>query len=146
MPADLHLAQLRLVLAGLLGEGLEEFRLRGGAHVAVAAADAEPEASLQHRRRGRRRLGYYRRVDADGGAGHASAQAHPLGGGGDTPDHGPHERALTLSVDPGVIVIRDPGRGETYLLRSPSVADEVAGGSLFTREYVSHLGHRLILL
>src|SRR5215211_3025151 len=221
VPANLHLAEAGLVLAGLLGEVVNEIRLRGGTHVAVpdlcrdpdrlgaegrdvdgrrlvgqgveagvlhgvvlavvalvaalpqqpnhahrllhhlqsdiggwpviseyvlvevlAAADAEPEASLEHRRRGGCRLGDDRRVDADGGAGDAGAEAHPLGGGGDPADHRPHERALALLVDPGVVVVRDPGGTESHLLRPPGVADEIVGRVLFAGEHVAHLGHR----
>src|SRR3712207_1909913 len=85
----------------------------------LAAADAEPEAALHHRRRSGRRLGDDRRVDPDGWAGHAGPEAYPLRGGGDTPDHAPHERALALGVDPGVVVVGDPGGGEPRLLRPP---------------------------
>src|SRR5215211_1885582 len=225
VPANLHLAQAGLVLAGLLGEGVNEIRLRGGTHVAVpdpccdldrlgaegrdvdgrrlfgqgveagvlhgvvlavvalvaalpqqpdhahrllhhlqadigrgpviseyvlvevlTAADAEPEAPLEHRRRSSRRLGDDRWVDADGGAGDAGAETHLLGGGGHAPDHRPHERALALLVDPGMVVVRDPGGAESYLLRPPGVADEIVGRVLFAGEHVAHLGHRLILL
>jgi hypothetical protein len=35
VPADLHLPEAWLILAGLLDKGLEEIPLRGGAYVAV---------------------------------------------------------------------------------------------------------------
>src|SRR5215218_2147635 len=89
----------------------------------LAATDAEPEAALQHRRRGRRGLGDYRGVDAYGGAGDAGAEAYTFGGGGDTPYHTPHERALALLVDPGVVVVGDPGGGEAHFLRPAGVPD-----------------------
>src|SRR5215208_3113998 len=112
----------------------------------LAAAEAEPEAILHHRRRSRRGLGDYRRVDADNGTGDAGAETYTFGGGGDTPDHAPHERALALRVDPGVVVVRDPGSGEARFLRPAGVPDHFVGGHLLAGEHVSHLGHRLTLL
>src|SRR5215218_2304816 len=225
VPADLHLPEAWLILAGLLDKVVEEIRLRGGAYVAVpdlgcdldrlgaegrdvdgrrllrqrveagvlhgvvfavvplvgalpqqpdhlhslfhhlkphlgrgpvvpkyvlvevlAAADAEPEATLHHRCRGRRGLSDYRRVDAYGGAGDAGAQTYTFGGGSYTPDHAPHEWALALRVDPGVVVIRDPGGSEARFLRPAGVADHFVWGHLLAGEHVSHLGHRLTLL
>jgi hypothetical protein len=99
-----------------------------------------------HRCRGRRGLGDYRRVDAHGGAGDASAETDTFGGGGDTPDHAPYERALALRVDPGMVVVRDPGGGEARFLRPAGVPDHFVRCRLLAGEHVSHLGHRLTLL
>src|SRR5215217_8235615 len=112
----------------------------------LTAADPKPEATLHHRRRSRRGLGDYRWVDADGGSGDASPEAYTFGGGGDTPYHTPYERALALRVDPGVVVVRDPGGGEARFLRPTGVPDHFVGCHLLAGEHVSHLGHQLTLL
>src|SRR5215208_4746208 len=112
----------------------------------LTAADPKPEATLQHHSRSRRGLGDYGRVDADNGSGDAGAETYTFGGGGDTPDHAPHERALALRVSPGMVVVRDPGCGEARFLRPAGVPDHFVGGHLLAGEHVSHLGHQLTLL
>src|SRR5215208_1767661 len=112
----------------------------------LSAADAEPEATLHHRRRSRRGLGDYRWVDTYGGAGDAGAQTYTFGDGGDTPDHAPHEWALALRIDPGMVVVRDPSGGEARFLRPAGVSDHFFGCHLLAGEHISHLGHLLTLL
>src|SRR5215208_5982918 len=225
VPADLHLPEAWLILAGLLDKVVEEIRLRGGAYVAVsdpscdldrlgaegrdvdgrrlvwqrveagvlhcvvlsvvplvgalpkqpyhlnrlfhhlkphvgrgpvvpeyvlvevlAAAEPKPEATLHHRCRSRRGLGDYGRVDADNGSGDTGAETNTFGGGGDTSDHAPYKWALALRVDPGVVVVRDPGCGEARFLRPVGVPDHFVGCHLLAGEHVSHLGHQLTLL
>src|SRR5215208_1674794 len=112
----------------------------------LTAADPKPEATLHHRRRSRCGLGDYGRVDADNGSGDTGAETYTFGGGDDTPYHAPHERALALRVNPGMVMVRDPGGGEARFLRPVGVPDHFVGGHLLAGERVSHLGHRLTLL
>ncbi len=56
------------------------------------------------------------RVDPNGGAGDAGADAQALGLHRDAAEHGPDERAVPLSVDPWMEVVGDEREGEPGLL------------------------------
>ena len=104
---------------------------------ALAGPDAEHEASGHHARRGRCGLRDDRRVDALGRARDPGAEADALGGGRDATDDRPHERAVALSVDPWVIVVRDAHVVEAGRLRRTRIGDEGRGIMLLARERVA---------
>ena len=96
----------------------------------LATTDAEEEAAGSMQAGRRSGVGDDRRVDPDQRAGDARPQGQVLRHLRDATDHAPDERALTLLVDPRVVVVRDHRELEAGLLRQPRVPHEVVGGAL----------------
>ncbi len=72
---------------------------------------------------------------------HAGADAQALRGVRDAADHAPHERALPLPVDPGMVVVGDQPEAEPRVLGHRRVADQVVGTMLLARDLVADLHH-----
>src|SRR5207244_1906292 len=71
----------------------------------------------------------------------ARAQAECAGGLGDTAEHRPHERALSLSIDPRVVVVGDNGEIEAGALGLTGELHQVGGSVFFGAQPVAEL-HR----
>ena len=103
----------------------------------LAAADAEREAALEQDGRRRGRLGDDRGVDPDGRARHRGRHVHGRDRAGERADHRPHERALALLVDPGVVVVGDPQAIEAGVLGQPRLVDQLVRTELLAGQEVA---------
>ena len=95
--------------------------------------DPEEETARHEGGGGGGGLGHHGRMNAKAGTRHGRSQPEPARGVRDSSDHAPHEWALALPVDPGVIVIRDEREREPALLRSLCVLDQGQRRLLFAR-------------
>ena len=103
----------------------------------LARPHAQEEAARQHRGRGGRGLRDDRGVEAHRRARDARADDELIRGERDPTEGGPDERALALSVDPGVEVVRDEREREARLLGACRIPDEVEGTVLLARDRIS---------
>src|SRR2546423_13058155 len=87
---------------------------------------AKHKAPWQQRGRSCSRLRDDGRMHPDEWARHASAHPQPRSRLGDATDDAPHKGALALLSEPGMIVIREHGKGEAGLLRLLGIAYQVA--------------------
>jgi len=96
----------------------------------LARADAEEEPARHHRGRRGGRLRDERGVDPDQRARDAGAETDAVRRLGDSADHAPHERRVSLLVHPRVEVIGDDEVLEPRVLGGLRVLDEIARGML----------------
>ena len=114
-------------------EALVRERPAAAEHVLVevlAAADSEEEAAGHHAADGRRRLRDDRGMDADQGAGHAGADANRRRRLCDAAERRPDERAVSLLVDPRVVVVGDEAEREACVLGEGRLPDELVRGEV----------------
>jgi hypothetical protein len=108
----------------------------------LARADAEKEALGHHRGDRRRGLRDDRRMYADRRAGDTCADADLLGRLRDPAEGGPHEGALALRIDPGVIVIGDHAEVEARLFGKRRLTHELVRRMVLGREREAELHQR----
>src|SRR5690606_24219387 len=102
----------------------------------LAAADAERKPAGQERCRRRGRLGDARRMGPSGGAGDGCDDLQTIRPLRDGAEHAPHEGAMALAIDPGVVVVGDAGEAEARRLGSLGVIDERRRAVLLASERV----------
>jgi hypothetical protein len=107
----------------------------------LAGADAGQEAPRHHRGDGRRSLGDDRRMDADHRARDACADTDLLRRLRDAAERCPDERALSLGVDPGVVVVGDEAVRKAGSLCDRCLAHKLVRRVVFGRECEAEFRH-----
>ena len=100
----------------------------------LAGPDAPGESPWHQVGDGRRGLGEDHGMDPGGRAGHADGDVQLGGALGDPPEDRPHERRMTLFVDPGVEVVGDRHEVEAVLFGLAGQLDEASGMVFLARQ------------